>query len=162
MGVNPKAAGAVAGIFAAAAFAVPVVTKWEGYEAIGYRDPVGLPTSCWGHTGPDAVVGKAYSEAECQRQLASDLVKHGLDIDRCLPAEVPARTRAAFISFAFNVGAAKFCGSSVSRKALAGDLPGACNELSKWVYGGGKPLPGLIRRRADERALCLSGLTEGA
>ena len=57
---------------------------------------------------------------------------------------------------AFNVGNARFCSSTLARKANAGDMAGACAELSRWTYAGGKPLPGLVKRRATERAICES------
>ncbi|HHG5564729.1 TPA: glycoside hydrolase family protein [Pseudomonas aeruginosa] len=44
------------------------------------------------------------------------------------------------------------------RKLNAGDVRGACAELSRWVYAGGKKLGGLVRRRAAERELCEIGL----
>ena len=67
--------------------------------------------------------------------------------------------KAAFLSFAFNVGAQKFCGSTLVKKANQGDMPGACAELSRWTYAGGRELPGLVKRRAAERALCERGLS---
>ena len=66
---------------------------------------------------------------------------------------------AAFLSFAFNVGNGAFCGSTLTRKANAGDMPGACAELSRWTYAGGKQMPGLVIRRAAERQLCERGLS---
>lgn len=146
-------------VLSAAAAAVALIAPFEGTMKVGYRDPVGIATSCTGHTGPDAVVGRRYTDAECAAQLVNDAVKHGLDIQRCLPDGLSTETHAAFISFAFNVGAAKFCSSTLSRKALAGDLPGACAELSRWTKAGGVELKGLVRRRAAERAMCERGLT---
>lgn len=148
----------VAGVMAAAALAVGTIATFEGTVRVGYRDPVGLPTSCVGHTGPDAIVGRKYTDEECAQQLATDALRHGMDISHCLPDELPTETRAAFTSFAFNIGAAKFCASSASIKARSGDLAGACAELPRWIYANRKPLPGLIRRRAAEKALCLKGL----
>jgi lysozyme len=104
------------------------------------------------------VLGKRYTEEQCVQLLAQDAVKHGLEIAPCLPAELPQDTRAAFISFAFNIGSARFCSSGVSSKARAGDLAGACADLSKWVFAGKVKLPGLVTRRAAERALCEKGL----
>ncbi|WP_417283029.1 glycoside hydrolase family protein [Comamonas sp.] len=40
------------------------------------------------------------------------------------------------------------------RKANAGDIDGACAELIRWTYAGGKQLPGLVKPRAAERQLC--------
>lgn len=153
-----KAIGGVAGVLIAAAAAVPLIAEFEGWESVGYRDPVGISTSCVGHTGSDAIVGRRYTDQECAAQLAEDAVKHGVEIGPCLPAELPMETRAAFTSFAFNVGSGAFCRSTLSRKARAGDLAGACAELSKWTFAGGKQLPGLVRRRKAERALCEKGL----
>jgi hypothetical protein len=45
------------------------------------------------------------------------------------------------VSFAFNVGDDAFCRSTLVRKANAGDIDGACAELSRWTYAGGKQLP---------------------
>jgi lysozyme len=116
----------VAGVLAAAAFAIPMIGEFEGTVKVGYRDPVGIATSCVGHTGPDAVVGRKYTDEECAAQLANDAVKHGLEIAPCLPDVLPVETRAAFTSFAFNVGTAGFCRSTLAAKAKAGDLRGAC------------------------------------
>lgn len=148
----------IAAVLAAAALAVPTIAVHEGYVPKGYLDPVGIPTAGWGHTG-GIVVGKIYTEDQLEAWLASDAVTHGLEISRCLPAELPVETRAAFTSFAFNIGSARFCSSGLARKARAGDIRGACDELSKWIYAKGRVLPGLVTRRRQERALCLSGLS---
>ena len=154
----------VAGVLSAAALAVPLLAEFEGYVPVGYPDPalgVKLPTACYGATR-NVVIGRRYSEAECASMLAEDAVRHGLEIAPCLPAELPIETRAAFTSFGFNVGTGGFCKSTLSRKALAGDLAGACAELSKWnkarVNGTLTVMRGLYNRRKAERALCEKGL----
>ncbi|MBF0418338.1 MAG: lysozyme, partial [Magnetococcales bacterium] len=43
--------------------------------------------------------------------------------------------------------------STLLRKLNIGDYDGAAEQFDKWVYGGGHPLPGLVKRRADERKL---------
>jgi lysozyme len=148
----------VALVLSAAALATPLIATHEGWVKVGYRDPVGIATACYGHTG-GVQVGRAYSDTECAQLLAQDAVQHGLDISRCLPAQLPTETRAAYVSFAFNVGAAKFCASKVATKANSGDLKGSCAQLSRWIYAGRKVLPGLVSRRADERAMCERGLS---
>jgi lysozyme len=35
---------------------------------------------------------------------------------------------------------------------------GACQQFSRWTYAGGKQLPGLVKRRAEEKQLCLDGV----
>lgn len=138
------------------AMAASVVGYFEGRQLIGYVDPVGIPTVCYGHTAT-AAVGQPKTEAECEALLQADLGIALAAVDRHLP-ELPPATRAALGSFVFNVGTGAFQSSTLLRKAKAGDLVGACNELSRWVYAGGRVLNGLVRRREAERDLCLEGL----
>lgn len=151
------AAKRVAAVLAAAAVASPLVVEFEGWVLRGYRDPVGIVTACAGDTN-NVTLGKAYTEDECQRRLALVLVDHGLDIAPCINAQLPVEIHAAALSFAYNVGASKACASTMFRKLNARDFRGACAEFSRWTYAGGRQLPGLVRRRAAERALCESGL----
>ena len=141
----------------AAALAVPLVQKYEGTVFSTYRDPVGIVTACTGHTGPELKMGQTYTREQCEEMLYKDLAKHA-DALSCVRTPLTDGQRAAFLSFAFNVGDDAFCRSTLVRKANAGDIDGACAELSRWTYAGGKQLPGLVKRRAAERQLCEAGL----
>ena len=81
-------------------------------------------------------------------------------VDRRAKVELPEPTRAALASFVYNVGAGNFARSTLLRKLNQGDLRGACHELSRWVYAGGKRLNGLVSRRATEKEICLAGLAQ--
>ena len=142
---------------AAVVLAVPLVQKYEGTVLRSYRDPVGIVTACTGHTGPELKIGQTYTRQQCEDMLYKDLAKHA-DALACVSQPLTDGQRAAFVSFAFNVGEGAFCGSTLVRKANAGDIDGACAELSRWTYARGKQLPGLIKRRAAERQLCEAGL----
>jgi GH24 family phage-related lysozyme (muramidase) len=63
----------------------------------------------------------------------------------------------ALVDFAYNVGDQSLCTSTLLKKLNAGDYSGASAEFGKWVNGGGKKLPGLVRRREAERRLFLGG-----
>ena len=141
----------------AVALAVPLVAKYEGTVLRSYRDPVGIVTACTGHTGPELKIGQTYTRQQCEDMLYGDLLKHADALD-CVRADMTDGQKAAFLSFAFNVGNRAFCGSTLVRKANAGDMPGACAELSRWTRAGGRELPGLVKRRAAERELCERGL----
>lgn len=142
----------VAGASAALlALATPVVMHFEGLRTKPYRDPVGILTVCFGETH---VQMREYSPAECQAMLSESLAGHWQQIAHCVPADAPDRIKAASTSFAYNVGAGAFCSSTMSRKLMAHDYAGGCAELSRWTYAGGQQLPGLVKRRAAERALC--------
>lgn len=149
----------LAAIFGALALVVSMTAGFEGKRNVPYKDVGGVPTDCYGHTGN---VGRTKTDQECAAQLAHDELDHGIAIDACLPIDTPLQTRAAFIDFAYNVGTSAFCHSTAAKKAQAGDFRGACAELSKWVYAGGQQLPGLVKRRAAERALCEQGLAPAA
>ncbi|ELC7888208.1 lysozyme RrrD, partial [Escherichia coli] len=43
------------------------------------------------------------------------------------------------------------------RKINQGDIKGACDQLRRWIYAGGKQWKGLMTRREIEREVCLWG-----
>lgn len=61
----------------------------------------------------------------------------------------------ALTSITFNVGCGKLQNSTLFRMARQGYTPKMCDQFSRWIYSGGKVLPGLVERRSKERALCL-------
>jgi GH24 family phage-related lysozyme (muramidase) len=84
-------------------------------------------------------------------------------VERCAPG-LPPHQLAAFADAVYNLGPRLVCdtkASTAARKLQAGDVVGACNELPKWnkarVAGAMVALPGLTKRRAVERHLCLTG-----
>lgn len=143
-----------------AGLAVAVVGGFEGLRTVAYYDPPGIPTICYGETR-GVKMGDTATEAECKARLIATLGEFSGQIDRCLPAKLPDPTYVAFLSAAYNIGPQAFCGSSMARKAIAGDLRGACDALLMWdkttIAGVRARLPGLTRRREEERTLCLKG-----
>lgn len=141
---------------AAAAVVVPFVAYHEGTVQRTYRDPIGVITACTGHVDASLRMGTTYTKAQCDEMLYSDLLKHADDLD-CVTAPLTDNQKAALLSFTFNVGRGKFCGSSMVRMANAGAQPLEwCGELKRWVYAGGQKLPGLVNRRQAEYGLCVS------
>lgn len=142
----------------AAAILLAYVPQFEGMILKGYRDPIGIVTACAGHT-KTAVLGKPYTKQECERLLADDLIEHAEGVLRCTP-DLRGRTYqlAAASSFAYNVGVGAYCNSTMARLNNAGQYAAACAQLDRWVYAGGKKLNGLVKRRATERQICMTGL----
>lgn len=64
----------------------------------------------------------------------------------------------ALVSFAFNVGLGNLQNSGLRFKYNRGEIEQAAGEFLKWTKGGGKTLPGLVKRRNDERNLFLGRL----
>lgn len=139
----------------AAVLAASLVMFYEGYEPVVYSDPVGILTACYGHTGPELERGQRYTPAQCKALLDADLERHAEAL-ACISRPMTDGQKAAFVSFAFNVGGQAFCRSSLVRYANAGDFAKACAELSRWTLAGGRELPGLVKRRAAERKVCES------
>lgn len=161
--------GKASGVSAAAlAIACTLIAGYEGLVKTAYVDKLGKGqplTVCYGST-IDVIPGKRYTDAECQAMLLRDARSHAEAIQPYLPPRLPDQTAAAFYDFGYNVGATTFAKSSVSRKALAGDLVGACKAMGLYVYANGKDCRlkasrcgGIVKRRADEVSLCLKGLT---
>ena len=66
----------------------------------------------------------------------------------------------ALVSFAYNVGIGAMAGSTAVRRLNQGDYTGAADALTMWTRCNGKVLPGLVRRRKEERALFLMPVTQ--
>ena len=149
-------------IAAATALATALAIPAEGLRQFAYRDPPGILTVCYGHTGADVVAGRKYSLAECNQFLTDDM-RPAIDIvERCAPG-LPEKPLAAFADATFNLGSRLVCdtkNSTAARLLKAGDIPGACRQLPRWnratVAGQSVVLPGLTKRRQAEMELCLS------
>lgn len=86
-------------------------------------------------------------------------------VGRCAPS-LPVGALAAFSNAVYNIGPTIACNtqqSPAARLLQASDIMGACNQLPRWskarVGGVMIDLPGLVKRRAAEQAICLKGLT---
>lgn len=147
-------------LFAAVALAVSAaglgtIKYHEGTVQQVYLDPVNIATVCTGHTGTvtKADLGKRYSLQVCDQLLKQDVFFAEQSVKHLVKAPVTQDQYDALVSFTFNLGPQRLKGSTLLRKHNAGDCYGAAKEFSKWVYAGGKVLPGLVKRRADERTL---------
>lgn len=159
MKIGKKTLASVVGAVAAAILFVTVPAH-EGEVLTTYYDPVGIATVCYGDTDKDmAVPGVTYTREECLQSLEKQLVAHAEPVLACAPGvgQSPEMT-AAFVSLAYNIGTGAFCRSTVARRFNAGDYAGACAAVEMWNMAGGKVFKGLVRRRADERALCERGI----
>lgn len=133
------------------------VAGFEGVRTVSYLDPVGIPTACFGET-ENIRMGMRFTMDQCEEMLAERIIEFDDGVTACLGFTPPPGPRGAFVSFAYNVGVDSFCRSTLARKARAGDMAGACAELDRWVYAKGLKLPGLVKRRAQERVMCEAGL----
>jgi lysozyme len=133
-----------------------LIIRNEGCVLHTYTDAVGVPTCCVGHTGPEAVPGRQFTQAEADALLASDLDTFEQGVDSAI-GDVPTGENeyGAMVSLAFNIGGAHFAASSVCRLHKAGDKQGAADAFLLWNKAAGHVLAGLDRRRHEERTLYL-------
>ncbi|GAA5259091.1 TPA: lysozyme [Proteus mirabilis] len=138
----------------ATAIALVVIAHFEGVRYEPYRDVAGVLTVCYGHTGKDIIQGKRYTQQECDELLQKDFIRTQQQVDILVKVPVDDKTKASLYSFAFNVGTTAFARSTLLKKLNAGDRAGACEEMKRWIYAGGKVWRGLVSRREAESALC--------
>ena len=143
--------------------AVELAKRFEGFHKVPKNDPLrranpyicpaGFWTVGFGHLcKPDH---PPISEAEAEVYLAQDLMTALTATLRHCPVLTtePEPRLAAIVDFTFNLGAGRLQTSTLRRRLNQRDWPGAEFELRRWVYGGGKVLPGLVTRRSAESEL---------
>lgn len=147
----------------ALALATALAVPMEGLRQYAYRDPVGIPTVCFGST-VGVKMGDFRTVPECKALLTKEMTNVIETVDRCRP-HLPPEVLAAFSDAAYNVGPHVACdsGRSTAARFLAeGNLVGACMQLGRWnrarVAGVSVELPGLTKRRVMETELCLRGV----
>jgi len=132
-----------------------LIQTFEGLRLRAYVCPAGVWTCGWGSTGPDVTPTTVWTQDEADARLQIDAVRFTAAAKTLCPS-LEGPQLAAVADFAYNMGATRLAGSTLRRKINAGDLDSAADEFEKWVYGGGRKLPGLVARRLAERALFLS------
>ena len=139
--------------------AIDLAKRFEGFHraprvdpnrAHPYICPAGYWTIGYGHlcdpTHPPIGADEAevYLARDLQTALAATL--------RLCPvlAVEPEERLAAIVDFTFNLGTGRLQTSTLRRRVNQRDWIAAARELRRWVYGGGKVLPGLVTRRDAE------------
>ena len=106
----------------------------------------------WGHT-KGVKPGMVITEREAEQMFYEDLAWVEAAIKKYVKVPLNQNQYDAVGSFVFNIGETNFARSTFLRKLNAKDYTGAANEFPKWKYQKGVVLNGLVRRRADEKAL---------
>ncbi|MGE0805124.1 MAG: lysozyme [Burkholderiaceae bacterium] len=144
--------------------AIDLAKRFEGFHrvprvdpgrAYPYVCPAGYWTIGYGHLCDPK--HPPITEAEAEGFLAADL-KTALNATlRFCPvlATEPEGRLAAIVDFTFNLGAGRLQTSTLRRRVNQREWNVAGRELRRWVFGGGKVLPGLVCRREAEAAFLL-------
>lgn len=128
------------------------IKAWEGCRLTAYRCPAGVWTVGYGHTGSDVIPGKRITQAEADALFEADIRKFADSVDTTLKgARVNNNQFDALVSLAYNIGIGAFAKSTLLTKVLADPgNSGIRAEFARWIRGGGKVLPGLVKRRTAE------------
>jgi lysozyme len=126
------------------------VPKQDPERAYPYVCPAGFWTIGYGHLCEQD--HRPITQNEAESYLADDLANALNATLRYCPvlAIEPEKRLAAIVDFTFNLGAGRLQTSTLRRRVNQRNWAAAGRELGRWVYGGGKVLPGLVTRRETE------------
>ena len=138
-----------------------------GYGHVLYQDQIRLPmVRPEGRTDIPMIRRKyplkpednrVWSKEEINELFRDDVASFERGVLRLVPGVVGRQgSFDALVSFAFNAGLGNLQRSTIRMKANRGDWEGAAEAFMAWTKGGGKVLPGLVKRREAEKALFLS------
>jgi len=147
--------------------AIALAKRFEGFcrvpkndpgRAYPYVCPAGYHTIGFGHLcrqDHPPITG-----AEADVYLAQDLMTAlSATLRYCPVLATESESRlAAIVDFTFNLGAGRLQTSTLRRRINQRDWVLAADELRRWVFGGGKVLPGLVARRRDEATLLVQSV----
>lgn len=157
---------AVGGLSLSAAAFVAIL-GYEGYSSKAYipiegdKTTIGFGSTVY-ETGSPVKAGDTIEPVRASVLALNHISKDEKRLAECLSgAEVYQHEWDAVVSWAYNVGVHAACNSTLAKKLKSGDHEGACNELPRWRFSGGKEIRGLAIRREKERLVCL-GLSDDA
>lgn len=157
-----------------------VIGGHEGEKLIAYKDTAGLWTIGKGHLikSTDRVIRQGapqplypygpldannkptgvmqITQEESDRLFENDTATARNAVSNLVMVPLTTNQRAALVSLVFNIGTGAFAGSTLLKKLNARDYSGAADQFLVWKKAGGVDSPGLINRRASERALFLA------
>ncbi len=129
-----------------------IVKEYEGCELTAYKCPAGIWTIGYGSTGAHVTPGLTITQAKAEHLLLDDLARFEQGVAKIAPISTDNQF-SAMVSLAFNIGLEAFGSSTLLRLHNDGKHAEAQAQFARWNKGGGKVLPGLVRRRAAEAAL---------
>jgi lysozyme len=130
---------------------------FEGFSSKPYICPAGYPTIGYGTVYKPDGTKVTMQDEPISKELANDWLMGELQnnymtgVLKASPILIAnERLLAAITDFAYNLGVGRYRASTLKRRVDSNDLLGVETELRKWTKGGGKTLPGLVKRRQAE------------
>ena len=123
--------------------------EMEGLRLEAYQDAAGVPTIGYGHT-KNVRMGDRISEYWAKELLREDIEEAEWQVKELGIAKTEGQLD-ALVSFVFNLGIGRLKSSTLLKVIReGGSMQQVKKEFKRWVYGGGKQLPGLVKRREWE------------
>jgi lysozyme len=140
--------------------ATALCKQFEGFKSKPYLCPAGVPTIGYGSTyyadgRKVTLADQPISEPDAAALLQSELAHTYLPgaLRHCPILATDERKCNAIVDFCYNLGIGRLQTSTLRRKINAQDWAAAQEQLMLWTKGGGRVLPGLVKRRKAECAL---------
>ena len=135
-----------------------LIKKFEGLRLTAYTCPAGVWTIGYGHTGPDVYSGLKISEDHAEQLLWQDIESFEQCVNSFVNIKLNQNEYDALVSFTYNIGTTAFVNSTLLKLLNKGtDRKVVAEEFKRWVKGGdGEAIPGLVRRREEEKRLFLA------
>lgn len=131
-----------------------LVKEFEGLRLKAYKCPAGVWTIGYGHTSaagdPEVIPGMEITKAEAEEILKRDMVQYENGVRKLVKVEVTQGQFDALVDFAYNAGVGALAKSTLLKRVNEERFNEVPAEFMKWTRGGGKELPGLVRRRRAE------------
>lgn len=128
---------------------INAIKGFETLELKAYKCPSGVLTIGYGHTR-GVKRGQVITKVQADVLLKGDI----LNVEKSLNSMSITFTQGQFdalVDFCFNMGMVKFIGSTLYTKILVHATDDEITaQFRRWVYGGGKKLDGLVKRREWE------------
>jgi lysozyme len=130
-----------------------ITKQFEGCQLEAYQCPAEKWTIGYGHTGPDVYKGLKIDQARADQLLMLDLQLAQNTVNNMVDPQVNQNQFDALCDFVFNCGSGNFKTSTLLKLVNESKFEEAALEFAKWTKGGGKVLPGLVKRRKAEADL---------
>lgn len=125
-----------------------LIKKYEGCRLTAYRCPAGVWTIGYGHTA-GVTPGMKITQAQAEQMLIEDMAKYEKKVDKYQSKYNFNQAQFdSLVSFAYNVGSIDGLTKNGTRT-----IAQISAKIPAYNKGGGKVLPGLVKRRAEEKAL---------
>jgi lysozyme len=130
------------------------VKEFEGLRLKAYKCPAAVWTVGYGHTSaagaPNVTPDLVITKEDAEEILARDMEQYEDGVRKYVKVGLTQGQFDALVDFAYNAGVGALAKSTLLKKVNAGKFDEVPAEFMKWTKGGGKELPGLVRRRRAE------------